>query len=146
MDLGSSICTPKNPHCVQCPWLHLCKAAKIKKTHLYPVKKPKKSKEFWLWNSEIILSGKYILLAKNSYAPFLKGGFIPPGKARCIKAAPRKFDFRHSITHHDIYIQVNVIHRKNRRTRDGIWIHKNKLSEKSPYSLVQKALKHAKFI
>jgi len=42
MDLGSSICTPKAPKCLECPVFKHCKASKKGTMERYPVKAPKK--------------------------------------------------------------------------------------------------------
>ena len=41
MDLGRTICTPRNPNCDECPVQKFCLAYKNKTTHLRPVKKAK---------------------------------------------------------------------------------------------------------
>ncbi len=41
MDLGRTICTPRNPNCGECPVQKFCEAYKNKTTHLRPVKKAK---------------------------------------------------------------------------------------------------------
>lgn len=45
MDLGSLICTPKNPKCEDCPLNKKCLAYKNNNQELYPVKKQKTSKK-----------------------------------------------------------------------------------------------------
>lgn len=44
MDLGATICTPKNPTCSLCPWNEHCAAFKAGDMEKYPVKAPKKAK------------------------------------------------------------------------------------------------------
>ena len=54
MDLGSSLCRPKNPSCTACPVNKHCEAARHGDMEFYPVKAPKKIKptrravSFWL--------------------------------------------------------------------------------------------------
>lgn len=43
MDLGATICIPKNPRCLICPVMELCKARANGTQHLRPVKSPRKS-------------------------------------------------------------------------------------------------------
>lgn len=45
MDLGSSICTPKNPKCKECPLQEECKAQKKNTMELFPVKEKKKEQK-----------------------------------------------------------------------------------------------------
>ncbi len=42
MDLGATICTPRNPLCDHCPWISGCKAYEKGDQSLYPVKAPQK--------------------------------------------------------------------------------------------------------
>jgi A/G-specific adenine glycosylase len=42
MDLGATICTPKNPKCDSCPVKQACKAFKDNKVAQYPIAKPRK--------------------------------------------------------------------------------------------------------
>lgn len=37
MELGATVCTPKNPRCTQCPWQNVCKAFSLGKTASIPV-------------------------------------------------------------------------------------------------------------
>jgi len=54
MDLGATICTPKKPNCLICPWRTVCKARAVGSMELLPIKAPKKLKPtrhanaFWL--------------------------------------------------------------------------------------------------
>lgn len=41
MDLGSQVCTPKNPDCIHCPLNKVCLANKMDKVSSIPYKKPK---------------------------------------------------------------------------------------------------------
>ncbi|MBT8459045.1 MAG: A/G-specific adenine glycosylase [Boseongicola sp.] len=44
MDLGATICTPKNPTCGICPWISACEARKLGIAAELPRKAPKKAK------------------------------------------------------------------------------------------------------
>ena len=41
MDLGRTICIPKNPNCISCPINSICKAYKTEKVECYPIKSNK---------------------------------------------------------------------------------------------------------
>lgn len=41
MDLGSMICTPKNPSCLLCPWNDVCAAHRAGESEIYPRRTPK---------------------------------------------------------------------------------------------------------
>ncbi|MEQ8666357.1 MAG: A/G-specific adenine glycosylase [Rhodospirillales bacterium] len=44
MDLGATICTPKNPACSDCPWIGCCKALQQNAVGRYPVKTGKRQR------------------------------------------------------------------------------------------------------
>lgn len=54
MDLGATVCKPKNPNCAACPWQNDCQASAQGMAVAYPNKKPKKDKPtrrgwaFWI--------------------------------------------------------------------------------------------------
>jgi len=54
MDLGATVCTPRNPQCWECPWATDCAAHAHGEEERYPLKAPKKEKPtrhgtvFWL--------------------------------------------------------------------------------------------------
>jgi A/G-specific adenine glycosylase len=58
MDLGATLCTPKRPDCLICPWREICKARSKGTAELLPKKAPKKPKPersgtvFWLENQK----------------------------------------------------------------------------------------------
>lgn len=38
MDLGATLCTPKSPNCLQCPWINYCRSYSLQKQMDIPVK------------------------------------------------------------------------------------------------------------
>ncbi len=44
MDLGATVCTPRNPSCAFCPWSNACAAYANGKTEQFPVRKAEKAK------------------------------------------------------------------------------------------------------
>ena len=61
MDLGSTICTPKNPNCKICPLKNECQAKKSNEVEQYPIKDKKK-------DQKIEERNVYILQYKNKIA------------------------------------------------------------------------------
>ena len=143
MELGSQICTSQNPKCPLCPLSKECRSQKHSSWRRLPLKKPRRPDEIWKWNATIEMRDNQIRLVKND-APFLRGQWLLPGHAKQLKKAPKKFDFRHRITHHDIYVTVQraraltrqVPRLKNRYSR---WISIQDLESVSPFSLMRKA-------
>ncbi len=79
---------------------------------------------------------------KNNCAPFLRGQMSFPGEITKEKSKPKKFDVRHGITHHDIYIQIRKTKKAHRDVESQIeWIHLKDLKKVNPSSLLSKVLK-----
>ncbi len=88
MDLGATICIPKNPRCLICPVMKLCKARKNGTQAQRPVKKPKKSVPHHVHAAGVIVEKGRVLLAKRPSKGLLggmwefpNGRVIPKGDA-----------------------------------------------------------------
>ena len=140
MELGALVCTPQSPNCTLCPWMKNCKALSQNIISKLPLKKPRKQSEVWVWQPIILKKRNKIALVYNDYAPFLRGQLIPPGWAHKKKLKPKKFDDRHSITHHDIYIKLaksKIIKMDDKKIH---WVEQEHISQASPSSLIKKVL------
>lgn len=147
MELGATVCTPQKTMCVLCPWKQNCLALKNNKVKDLPLKKPKKTMEIWQWKTSLITNGDQILLVKNKYAPFLKNQFIFPGDAQLKDQKPQTYDLKHSITHHSIYIDIEVKSSKEvslkaieKQCGEIKWIAIKDVKKISPFSLLEKVL------
>jgi A/G-specific adenine glycosylase len=152
MELGSQICRPKSPHCTICPWLTTCASKKAGNINLRPPKRPRRASEIWKWSPIVNLHKDQVLLVKNKYAPFLKSSWFLPGQCTPAQTRPQRYDFRHSITHHDIFVQLRVKKasisiRKSKKSatniKDTKWVKYDELSRYAPTSLMKKAVQHA---
>lgn len=138
MELGATLCTPKNPQCLLCPWFDLCVARKESRTDVLPLKKPRKQLETWVWSPTIFRRGDKVALIKNDYAPFLRGQWIFPGRAEWHAQKPKQFDLRHGITHHEIYVQISE--GKSPRPKGMEWVLIQDLTKWNPSILLRKTL------
>lgn len=73
MDLGATICLPKNPRCLICPVMQLCKARENGTQNLRPVKSPKKSVPHHIHAAGVIVENGRVLLAKRPSEGLLGG-------------------------------------------------------------------------
>ena len=142
MELGSTICTPQSPSCFLCPIRSSCQAYATDRIQSLPLKKPRKALEIWEWKPEIYIRRGQVAFIKNDYAPFLKGQWILPGFVARQKKRPGRFDFRHGITHHDIYVTVPQNASKILDSTKGraTWFNINGIETKIPLALIKKAL------
>ncbi len=73
MDLGATICLPKNPRCLICPLMKLCKARELGIQEKRPVLKPKKPTPHYVHAAAVIMRQEYVLLAKRQSKGLLGG-------------------------------------------------------------------------
>lgn len=139
MELGATICTPQSPSCLLCPLRPNCQALKDHNWNELPLKKPKKKSEIWVWKAELYFKKNQVGLVANTYLPFLKGQLVFPGQVTRQSAKPKKFDVKHGITHHDIYVLVKSS--KNKVAKNITWTPVNQLQKVNPSSLLLKILK-----
>lgn len=78
MDLGSTVCTPKNPQCRVCPIKGYCLAFQQNKMHLYPLKEKKQKKPTRQAAIFILTSDRNILIQKQPNHGIFGGMFIFP--------------------------------------------------------------------
>ncbi len=139
MELGATICTPKSPTCTLCPWMKNCESFSKDLTQILPIAKPRRATEEWSWTPLVLIKKNKIALTRNIKLPFLKEQLLPPGIGRKLKSKPKKFDFKHNITHHNIYVELSK--NENINTYENLeWIELDHLSEKNPSSLLKKIL------
>lgn len=138
MELGRTICMPKVTHCLLCPLQKSCASFKEGDVLALPKPKPKREREIWIWEPTVKIRAGKLQLEKVQGIPFLRGHWAFPGAARKVKVKPKAFDYKHSITHHDIYVMLKD---KNSPTdSERTWIPVEELRQHAPTSLVQKAL------
>jgi len=73
MDLGAMICVPKNPRCMICPVVELCKARQNGMQEQRPVMKPKKAVPHYIHAAGVIIKGGKVLLAQRPSKGLLGG-------------------------------------------------------------------------
>jgi A/G-specific adenine glycosylase len=139
MELGRTICTPKSPSCLLCPVRGECLAFKRELTSLIPKARPRRARELWLWRPVIQVRKGRLLLQKNESAPFLRGQWLLPATAERLKRKPKDYHYKHSITHHDIFVTVSeelpTISKGATK-----WVSLKEIRQHVPVSLVHKAL------
>ncbi len=141
MELGATLCTPQKVTCLLCPWTKTCIARKKNLIDALPLKKPRKKSEVWIWQPEVHIKKNQVALVQNNYAPFLKGQMIFPGKVLTSAEKPKKFDVKHFITHHDIYIQIHKDFPLKYSAKKTKWVELKNLKQVNPSSLLTKVLK-----
>ncbi|MGE5462231.1 MAG: A/G-specific adenine glycosylase, partial [Syntrophothermus sp.] len=73
MDLGAAICIPRDPRCLICPWMKLCKARQHGTQNLRPVRSPRKSVPHHTHAAGVIVQEEKVLLAQRPSQGLLGG-------------------------------------------------------------------------
>lgn len=148
MELGATVCTPKSPTCLLCPWDYKCQSFKNQTQDLIPLKRQKRAKEIWIWQPEVYISKDKILMVQGLPDPkhplFLQKKWVLPGRATQMKTKPKDFHYKHNITHHEIFVSVKKSKQRpnvSPKLQDQM-VALSKVNEISPFSLVQKAIHH----
>jgi A/G-specific adenine glycosylase len=146
MELGATVCTPRNPACLTCPLFSACAARREGRVEELPRPKPRRKMEFWIWTIAPRKVDDSLLLVKNDYAPFLKGQWIWPGTVTRKTKAPAEFDYFHTVTHHKIYVQVCPIKAMRSKIPEVsanshmMLVHPSELRRRIPTALILKAV------
>lgn len=148
MDLGSGVCTPKNPKCLLCPLNRICLAKAEGDMERFPIKAPKKLKptrravSFWLVHDGHVLlerrpqKGLLGGMPGLFSSPWLERADIPQ-KSEWLQHAPTE-DYwkpldgiaKHTFTHFHLETQLiaaKASHRHN--IEGGFWYEADRLDE-----------------
>lgn len=159
MELGATVCTPRNPKCHLCPWQKDCRAVKLGITEELPRKLPKAvkpiryGKAFWIQNK----SGAF-LIEKRTSKGLYEGMYQLPttewvtdkAKAKKLLAPyssnmrfiPLEVTVKHSFTHFDLVLEIwGALPSVRRRKIKGDFISLKDLDRYALPTLMKKAVK-----
>ncbi len=139
MELGATICTPKKPVCLLCPWKKRCVAFDKGIVEQIPLPKPKPQFEIWLWTLNPVVKNGKIFMQQNAATPFLKNVLFPPGRAKQVAKKPADYDIKHGVTKYDIFIKIENMALKTSGL--GEWVTIADVKKINPTSLMTKILK-----
>ena len=120
MDLGATICTPRNPACGICPWRDPCTARKVGDAKELPKKTPKKQKPVRLGIAYVVRRSDGAWLLETRSEEGLLGGMLgwpgtdwtedsptdcPPVEANWHEVGA---EARHTFTHFHLRLKVKV--------------------------------------
>jgi len=88
MDLGATICIPKNPRCLLCPLMKICESRKNGTQDVRPVLKPKKAVPRHVYVAAVIVQRGRVLLAQRPSKGLLGGMWEFPNSR--VNADPAK--------------------------------------------------------
>jgi A/G-specific adenine glycosylase len=160
MDLGATICVPRKPKCLLCPWADACHARHEGIAESLPAKSPKAERPkrhgivFWTVRKD----GAVLLRRRPENG--LLGGMIevpstdwraePWTLDEAVPAAPLLADWRpldgivrHGFTHFELELSLVVGHARNGAARDALWCPVDRLSDHALPTLMKKVVRHA---
>ena len=151
MDLGATVCTPKNPKCTECVWAFACSAKGDGNPEGYPVK-IKKTRPVKYGAVFALFHEGQILMRKRPDDGLLGGMLELPGTdwdvqmpEDVLPAAPAKRNWekcegqvRHIFTHFEL--RQDVYKAEIAEEVNGIWVDPEKLTEFPVPTLSKKAI------
>ncbi|MEO7814479.1 MAG: A/G-specific adenine glycosylase [Sphingomicrobium sp.] len=108
MDLGATICRPKNPDCNACPLSPHCQALALGTPDAFPVKAPKKIRPIRYGTAQWIERGDAVWLVRRPAKGLLGGMPALPGSAwdDAPRIKPALVEVRHVFTHFELRLAV----------------------------------------
>jgi A/G-specific adenine glycosylase len=159
MDLGSAICTPRQPACKNCPLSADCLARKEGIQETLPVKAPKNARPLKRGAAFVVRdkTGAVLLMkrpAKGLLASMLEPPLGPwseafPSSKAALAQAPFAAEWkkrpglvRHGFTHFELEIEVYGAQISRRPKTKGAWIAAEKLRDVALPTVMRKIVEH----
>ena len=145
MELGATVCLPKNPQCLICPWRDDCAGRLQGIQHELPVKLRKREPVRLALRLYVIERDGRVLMRCRDGAEKRLSGFWELPEAREIPNAQAPVllgEFRHSITKHDYVIEVYAAG-VTRAPRGYSWVDYSEIETRPVATTARKALRVA---
>jgi A/G-specific adenine glycosylase len=161
MDLGATICTPRNPKCDLCPWRKSCRAQTLGIAESLPRRVKAKPKPIRRAIAFVLINDRGEILLRQRAAKGLLGGMMEvpssvwqagamPDLLKAKREAPASVRWkllpgtvRHVFTHFELKIGVAVgKFQSGQKTPQGVWIAIDKLEDEALPSVMRKIIRH----
>lgn len=161
MDLGATVCTPKQPRCGACPWQTCCRAHAQGTAETLPRRAAKLAKPrrhgvaFWAVNEAgaVLLRRRPPkgLLGGMMEVPSTDWRVTPWDDREATKAAPLKARWRrlpgtvaHGFTHFDLELVILTAAATGAAAHDGIWVAPARFKDHALPSVMKKVIDRAR--
>ena len=160
MDLGATVCTPRNPGCVMCPWRNACVGRKQGIAAELPRRAPKAAKPtrygvaFWT-----VAPDGAVLLRRRPETGLLGGMMEVPSTIRredewpaddALSAAPVRTDWqpvtgqvRHTFTHFHLELTVVAARVNDSASINGVWCSPDRFGDYALPTVMKKIVRLA---
>jgi len=143
MELGQTVCTPKSPSCLICPWRGACRAHALGIADSLPRRAPKAERPsrsaiaYWAMRDD-----GSVLLRRRPENGLLGGMMEFPSEPPC-RARWRKLPgtVEHGFTHFHLTIEVKAARVKGEC--DGVWCRPERLGDLALPTVMKKVARHA---
>jgi A/G-specific adenine glycosylase len=164
MDLGATLCTPKNPACALCPWDKSCLARTRGDAETYPRRIPKREGVLRRGAAFVARRADGFVLLRRRPAKGLLGGMtetpttewtVDFGEQNALRAAPRLSSkgirwrrlsgvVRHVFTHFPLELTVYAVNvpAHTAASKGARWVKISELGQEALPSLMRKVLAH----
>ncbi len=119
MDLGATICTPRNPDCGRCPLREHCAASRAGEPTLYPVKAPKAARPHRTGTAYWLEHDGQVLLVRRSTKGLLGGMLALPTEQPVEAEWSEAGAVDHVFTHFALTMRLRCAEARERP--EGIW-------------------------
>jgi A/G-specific adenine glycosylase len=160
MDLGATICTPRAPRCLACPWAEACIARRQGIAERLPRRLPKRARPQRHGVAFVLTDAGGAVLLRRRPERGLLGGLmeVPSTEWRerafatqeAAAAAPAPAEWRalaepvrHVFTHFELALAVWQAECGARPPVDGVWCPAERLSDRALPTVMRKVLRHA---
>ena len=147
MDLGATVCTPKNPQCPLCPWQKYCQSKDKPDLEAIPYRKKISKKEQTGIVYLIYNDAEEIFIRKRTEKGLLSGLYEFPWNTDNIlldNAKDTQKTVTHIFTHIKLTLHIFELKSNYAPTTDGFFVPINKLKNYALSTLMKKILKKAK--
>lgn len=157
MDLGATVCTPRSPKCLMCPWQSCCQALSKGIAETLPRRAPKPERPlrqglvFWT-----VRSDGAVLLRRRPEKGLLGGMMEVPSsdwaarEPADMSRAPVAAKWRelpglvnHGFTHFQLELTVLAARARKNAKADGVWVMPDALGDHALPTLTKKVVRHA---
>lgn len=160
MDLGATICTPRNPQCLLCPWKLACQACG-REPETYPRRTAKPKRPFKRAIAFVLFDADGAVWVRKRADTGLLGGMleVPSSEWKtgeidetaARRASPAALawrkaagEVRHGFTHFELEFAVWIAQARRGDMRGGQWVAADEIESVALPTLMRKVIDHAR--